>query len=449
MFTINLYKFNKKHNSTEQPTGTGRALTCDMNTNSSIIAPVMVLQTDPTDYNYAYIAEFNRYYFIDNITYAYGVWNVALVCDVLATYKTDIGSASLMVERSASASDGDLIDATRLTKAGFTGSESEIVPAVTGDGYYVVTALSPTGSGLIGYQFTPANFKSFINSLFSLLDGYQPGDILDSILTGVSDPLQYLTGCHWFPYSMPTAGAATAIQVGIYPAQGSAAPVAVGSKIVQNYIAIPRHPRAAAEGNYLNLSPFTRYVVNWQPYGAIELDTTKMISATRIIGVENIDPLTGEGNLRIIASNADDSISAQLASVSAQVGVPIPLSQGSINAGSITQAVAGAASMFTGNPVAGLALMASATSAAIPTVSTLGSLGSMAAVRSAKTLFSWFSSVSDIDNTNQGKPLHSVRTLSTLSGYIQTATGDISADGATLQELETIRNYLTGGFYYE
>lgn len=42
-------------------------------------------------YNFAYIPEFDRYYFIDNISsIRTGIWSIAMTCDVLMSFKTDI-----------------------------------------------------------------------------------------------------------------------------------------------------------------------------------------------------------------------------------------------------------------------------------------------------------------------------------------------------------------------
>lgn len=42
-------------------------------------------------YNYAYIPEFDRYYFIDNISsIRNGIWSIAMTCDVLMSFRTSI-----------------------------------------------------------------------------------------------------------------------------------------------------------------------------------------------------------------------------------------------------------------------------------------------------------------------------------------------------------------------
>ena len=112
--TVDFYTFSKKTNSTRQPTGTAAlSASCYLKDTTSITTPVIELKRgdSPIGYNYAHISAFNRYYFIDDITWEAGVWLVSMHCDVLATYKSDIGSHSCYVLRSANSYNGDIIDA--------------------------------------------------------------------------------------------------------------------------------------------------------------------------------------------------------------------------------------------------------------------------------------------------------------------------------------------------
>lgn len=70
---------------------------------SSIIEPVINI-TDIDDFigsmNYAYISEFNRYYFISNIeSISTGLWRVSLNVDVLYTYRDQIKNNYAIIER--------------------------------------------------------------------------------------------------------------------------------------------------------------------------------------------------------------------------------------------------------------------------------------------------------------------------------------------------------------
>lgn len=72
---------------------------------SSVMSPSVLVQEDVIGYNYAYIEEFGRYYYINNIT---AMRNKAFVldmkCDVLMSYKDEIMEMSGVVSRLTSGS---------------------------------------------------------------------------------------------------------------------------------------------------------------------------------------------------------------------------------------------------------------------------------------------------------------------------------------------------------
>jgi hypothetical protein len=61
---------------------------------SSVITPsILISNHNLSDYNYAHIPAFGRYYYITDITSVRnGLWRVSLKCDVLMTYKSQIRS---------------------------------------------------------------------------------------------------------------------------------------------------------------------------------------------------------------------------------------------------------------------------------------------------------------------------------------------------------------------
>ena len=72
---------------------------------SSVIAPSILIQSNPIGYNYAYIPEFGRYYYIKNITaFRKGAYIVDLKCDVLMSFREEILNMSGVVSR---LTDGD------------------------------------------------------------------------------------------------------------------------------------------------------------------------------------------------------------------------------------------------------------------------------------------------------------------------------------------------------
>lgn len=75
---------------------------CVLKESTSILRPVIRILTtsDITDYNYMYISEFGRYYFIDDIISIHNnKWDVSGHVDVLETYSTQIKAQDVVVKR--------------------------------------------------------------------------------------------------------------------------------------------------------------------------------------------------------------------------------------------------------------------------------------------------------------------------------------------------------------
>lgn len=59
---------------------------------TSVISPVILMELEnPSGYNYAYIPEFGRYYFIsDMVSVRKGLWRISMKVDVLESFKNYI-----------------------------------------------------------------------------------------------------------------------------------------------------------------------------------------------------------------------------------------------------------------------------------------------------------------------------------------------------------------------
>lgn len=86
----------------EQFTGVPRA-------DIDIMTPVIRFENDGIlQYNYAYIPELQRYYVIDSITaFREGVWDVAMSVDVLMSFRGDIMTLSVIVDKQSMSENGD------------------------------------------------------------------------------------------------------------------------------------------------------------------------------------------------------------------------------------------------------------------------------------------------------------------------------------------------------
>ena len=80
----------------------GASFTCVLKEDTSVLRPVIevVSSSNLSGYNYMYISDFGRYYFIDDIVSLNdGRWEISAHVDVLETYKTAILNNTAVVRR--------------------------------------------------------------------------------------------------------------------------------------------------------------------------------------------------------------------------------------------------------------------------------------------------------------------------------------------------------------
>lgn len=87
----------------------GEVISGTLRTSTSIISPVITFESNsPLRYNYAYIAEFRRYYYIKNVTSARNnLWEVQFEIDPLMSFKADIFALKVVVDKQSNESNGD------------------------------------------------------------------------------------------------------------------------------------------------------------------------------------------------------------------------------------------------------------------------------------------------------------------------------------------------------
>ena len=109
--------YSKRKNSTKQPTS-GTDVTVYLKDNCSVVNPIFQASTVPTTANYFYIADFGRYYFLSNVVQiSNSIWEFTLEVDVLASYKSAIGSTVARIAFAATGWDKDIVDPRTVTKS--------------------------------------------------------------------------------------------------------------------------------------------------------------------------------------------------------------------------------------------------------------------------------------------------------------------------------------------
>lgn len=100
-FTISLFKTDSENNRLTKTLTNEKQLTGTLKEQTSILNPSIVISSDEniSTYNYAYISEFGRYYYITDIVSARnGLWRVQLRCDVLMSYKDEIQNLNVILD---------------------------------------------------------------------------------------------------------------------------------------------------------------------------------------------------------------------------------------------------------------------------------------------------------------------------------------------------------------
>ena len=82
----------------------GVMLSGTLRNESNVVTPSIVINIDnPTIYNYAYIEDFKRYYFItDYISIRTGIWQLNLKSDVLMSFKDSILNSKSLINKTES-----------------------------------------------------------------------------------------------------------------------------------------------------------------------------------------------------------------------------------------------------------------------------------------------------------------------------------------------------------
>ena len=445
--TLELYTMSKKLNSTKQPLGSGTTVSAALKDNTSVLNPTFIIKTFDLSKNY--IKWGNRYYFVDDIVIISND-HAEYVCrtDVLATFKSDIGSSSQYVLRSASQYNPYIVDTKYPAKASASLSQTLLSNlAVDSTGIYVIGIISENDSGnaVTYYTLGPSNFSALMQALFDTTY-LNAQDISTELQKELVNPMQYVSSCYWFPFTaQQAAGDMEQIKFGWWDSGVYAGKLSESGRIVslETTFSLPGHPQAATRGSYLNDCPYTRHTLNCYTFGSIPLDPAPFADGSAGAIQIDVDLYTGIAQMYVACQ------SSRLFTTVSQFGVPIQLaqSQGNIVSGALS-ALGGAVGLAYGNVVGFAQGIASAVESAMPQVQSQGANGSKVAFLQTANIVSQFRQLVPEDNAQIGRPLCDVRTISTLSGYILCEEADLDSAGSAMEK-EQIQSFMNSGFYYE
>lgn len=483
--------FAKKRNSTKVP-GSGVSsltVTGTLKDPCSVMNPTFrinrgVLDSVPDTSNYAYIALFSRYYYVRDVRWVGGFWEMDLEVDVLASYRTQIGSSSHYILRTNSSStdfDPMITDiaypATNDVSLYQYSLQSGFVSSIS-NGMYVVGIISGNDTNAVGavsyYAMTAAEFGDLKEALLTddnletmgLTTGgtWNITDMSQELFKTMYNPYQYIASCMWFPIGTAaiSGSSVTSIPIGWWDYNLSGKLITAQNVVLgEGPGSIHAHPQASTRGTYLNYAPYTRCSV-FGRFGTIPLDLSFFdVNDDSVTLSYTVDLISGQCRVRI-SSYQSSEISPHYHHIAERdflVGVPIQLAQiGTDYLGAAVATVDTAAntmqnalSLNIGGAISSAAHgIYNTLNAAMPQMATSGTNGSF--INIDTTLNTTFSfqhfTIVDEDITHKGRPLCKNKTINTLTGFILCADGEFDIS-CLAEERTIIEEFLTTGFFWE
>lgn len=480
-FNVTLYQFSKRANSTLQPVNlTGVELACDLKQPTSYKNPVFTFFVEDA-FPWNYLQWDNWYYFItDVISVRNDLWEVHCKLDVLATYKTEIGQTSAFVLYDT-APNSELVDSrlSQITSAttntnfdtldfglgafvmlGIVGQSSVNLWGV--DAGTASTLLNEINNWMDRTNLLPipdppeiSGFDDVVEAMESLIETM--GVVAHNLTTGVRTLIS--TGrapdCIKSALLLPLPvsafpGSSSKIYLGEYPTNKSGVKISQTARISRNvHIAIPWQA-----SDWRRNDAYTKIYVSLPYIGTVSYPASQLMGADSL-GIEYQVTVNG----------------AIVAEVSAN-GQRI----GRYSGNCASNYMVGASNI---NPLSGMAgLLGGAASAAGVALASnpAGMVGAtaagiMGAINGAQYLptcvggagggawtDSWTATVTVVyHNTNVdpssvsgaiGTPAMAVKTIGTLSGFVQTRAASVNASCYEDVRRE-INGLMDGGFFYE
>lgn len=459
-----LYTFSKRVNSLAQPDGMGRETEVHLKSPCTMLQPRLELAFDPTPYNYCYIPDWDRYYYLSEHGYDKGVWVVRGTVDVLASWSTAIRATSAQVLFSSSSYSLDLLD-NRIPAAGpvirnvsnvsFSGATTGAQTSPTGS--FALTCLDSQGLWATGaattYFMTYQEMQNFAKDILA-------PDALESIKQFFDNPMDAVIDCYYLPIKVGEyVGLTTGRTIDV---AGYQCPTATGASAeatnMANKAKRVQVPIDWPYDDFRRLSPYTTIEMFVPFCGTASISPEAVYQHDQIFVDYGVDVSTG--SVEAIAY-VKETVLAEF-SGNCRIQLPIGQSQARVDsilgaAGGVITAMGGVA---TGNVALGASGVLSAIGSAISPTSqkTMGGMnGSILGAVLGNDVSRWqqirLSVTSHETNASPdsiraaiGNVNGDVLSMSGLSGYVQTNGFSVSC-AATDGEIEQINRMMDGGVY--
>ena len=445
---IVFYKFTKKENSTARPESGGFSISGILNENTSIISPSLSLKfgVDITGYNYAYIPDFKRFYKVVSWGYALGLWRCDLYVDVLASFKPEIAAMNNYIIRSASQSNGNIIDGLYPTTPQ-TGILETSAESIFGVDDFIVQYVGK--EGLKAVLISNQGMVTLCQSLWNTWNNIHG---MNDAFAAIADPFQYVNAIqkNYGPLGFWDSKTTTNIVLGTVDTGVSGHDVTGMEGEATITLSVPKHPQSG-ERPYLKANPYSIYAARLPGIGWISIPSEALYNANAV-SVKYVGE-TSSGNLRADICVGDSVIASGTGKITTSWG--IAGATGSTGLGGLAGKSANGSAALMGGIMGDFAKFIGAGSGIVDAVGSATAIvqqnGGMSGCVGMKEplILQLKYQVAVTDNVeDHGRPLMAFRTISSLSGFIQ-CEGAHFEGVCTHTEQTMIDDALNGGFFYE
>lgn len=486
MATAYLYSFNKRRNSTALPTNSsGRAVTLVLKDGTSLTDPTFILSsaTRPTE---NYIQFEGRYYHVLEVTsIRLGIWGFNCHVDVLATYKANIQASTAFVAYDTTAnteiSDGRLSIKTSGTFNQNTGSGWTYLGGGSCVLLNVIGAEGEDGdqNGCATYAMTLDNARTLLEKVKDWSeniypDGEPPEDILDALAqlrditidTGrqalkYKDAASCIKSAIIFPsaYNRVYGWAESELWLGEYRVNVPCRRAQIGAYDRQT-VTIPWQTN-----DWRRNAPYTEILLYLPYVGVVNIPTSAVMGCTSLTVEYDFTYADGGCTVKVCRDSYDplSPTSGIIYKAATTLGGAYAIGE-SVTSGFSTwcSAIAGTAATIAATVISGgsAAPIAAAGSAAIlgvgnslsqsPTSIGSSSGGLLESTPDVICAVNFHDTVVTPDSVSafMGTPAMAVKSLSGLSGYVETRLFSVSGTMLENERIE-INRFMDGGVYIE
>jgi len=474
----------------------GTTLTGTLRAPASVTDPVIVIEknSSPT-WNYAYISEFGRYYFITNITSVReDLWQIDMHVDVLTTNKTILQSAYAFVTRNQNTHNDELFDPLLKTSPEMKyevcrfsndtdvdqwilygqpdpdhGKRRLLIMLKAKNLTYFENASQTTQTlipnfGCFIMTTTYTGLRDFISNLRTYIGSWDENWLTEIIMdvwyvpykidlynpSGYIQDIHIMWGTHEATLNLPNN--TYFLSAGLY-----------GQQIRTSWeFDLPHHYSKM----YQNNSPITQYKMRFEPFGMLPIDSSIMLGSSHQWIRVDADPLTGSANVYLVVSDGvaeHDYRVLKLGSGNvalhfnlAYVGAP----ENKVILESIVNVLSGGIKGATSGLKAGLAGVASGALGGVLAsgynevlnsfqnhTEQVGGVSGSGLMDAWPTIYQIYPvSLYEVEGSLYGYPLNSYVRLGTLTGF--TTVSEVHLDGfsfSTESELNEIESLLKSG----